>query len=45
METENKAIYELVELIVRSAEKQALKKAVFSKLAHTKVQQKALVAM
>ena len=31
METENKTIYELVELILISAEKQALKKAVFSK--------------
>ena len=37
METENKAIYELVELIVRSAEKQALKKAVFSKPADTTI--------
>ena len=37
METANKAIYELVELIVRSAEKQALKKAVFSKPADTTI--------
>ena len=31
METENRSIYELVELILTSVEKQALKKAVFSK--------------
>ena len=37
METENKAISELVELILISAEKQALKKAVFSKPADTTI--------
>lgn len=37
METENKTISELVDLILTSAEKQALKKAVFSKPADTTI--------
>ncbi len=37
METENKAIYELIDLILLSANKQALKKAVFSKPADTTI--------
>lgn len=37
METENKAIYELIDLILLSANKQALKKAVFSKPADSTI--------